>query len=328
MAGSGELARVDASFRAMGTCFELVLYHEDERLLRALINDIQEEVARLEAKLSRFRPTSEVSRLNRLAGKQAVQVDFEMAEILSLALEYYAKTEGAFDITVAPLVREWGFYDRRPHLADAVKLREMLERVGSEKIELDQATRKVRFLHPELEIDLGALGKGYALREVVALVRRLGVKQGLLSFGGSSIYGLGDRPGHSGWTFGFRYDEDPATPPGTVTLRDMAFSMSGSTVRRFRKDGRTYGHVLDPRSGSPVEEVKAVAVVHRDPAIAEILSTACMVRGVNGSEALLRAEKAQAIFALQSPEGPVLREVNFLEVKEEWRDQHTPVEIS
>jgi thiamine biosynthesis lipoprotein len=306
--------RVTSSFRAMGTYFELVLFHEEERLLRSLVNEVREEVERLENKLSRFLPTSEVSRLNRTAGKGPVLIDYEMVEILSLALRYFRKTRGAFDITVAPLVREWGFYDRRPHLAEAARLRELLDRVGADKIELDVEKRQVRFLHPQLEIDLGAMGKGYALREVVTLLRRFGVTRGLLSFGGSSIYGLGDRPGACGWTFGFRYDEDPRIPPGTVNLRDQAFSMSGSTVRRFRQGDRVYGHILDPESGSPVERVQAVAVIHPDAVVAEILSTACMVLGPERSEAVLQEERARAIFAIRMGEEVALREMNFLEV--------------
>ncbi len=310
----GSRSKVDASFPAMGTHFELVLYHEREELLRALLNEIQEEVERLEAKLSRYLPTSEVSRINRLAGKEPVLIDFEMLEILSLALDFHRRSEGAFDITVAPLMREWGFYARSGRLLSPDRLRELLERVGSDKIVLDEAHRTVRFLHPELEIDLGAIGKGYALRQVLELVRQAGVICGLLSFGGSSIYALGDRPGGHGWTFGFRYDNNPDSPPGEVTLRDQAFSMSASTVRNFRWGGKTYGHVLDPSSGNPVEHVQAVAVVHTDPAIAEALSTALMVLGPDRADEILQQERARAIFAIRTPEGVALREINFLEV--------------
>ena len=306
--------KVADSFPAMGTVFEIVLLHENERLLRALLNEVREEVARLEAKLSRFLTTSEVSRINRLAGKGPVLIDFEMLEILDAALDFYRKTSGAFDITVAPLLRRWGLYERRGRAVDAQTLRQLLQDVGSDLIELDRRRRTVAFKRPGVEIDLGAVGKGFAVREVVDLLRSAGVQHGFVSFGGSSIYALGNAPGREGWPFSFRLAPEEQLSPVPISLQDRSLTISGNTVRTVDVADRQIGHVLDPASGEPAESVVAVAVVHESPFVGEMLSTAMMVLGPEKGAEILAQENAGALFAIRAEDGIVLREVKFTEV--------------
>ncbi len=317
VAATGEatrLQRVADSFRAMGTLFEVVLLHEDEGLLHALLNEIHDEVARLEAKLSRFLPTSEVSRINRLAGRGPILVDFEMLEILDAALEYYRKTSGAFDITVAPLLRKWGLYERRGRAVDAQTLRQLLDQVGSDLIELDRRRRTVAFKRPGVEIDLGAVGKGYAVREVVDMLRQAGLQHAFVSFGGSSIFALGSAPGHDGWPFSIRLAPPELLEPVPVTLQNRSLTISGNTVRTVEAGGRSVGHVLNPASGQPAADVVAVAIVHDSPFVGEMLSTAMMVLGPEKGEEILARERAGALFAVRSADGVELRDVNFTEV--------------
>ncbi len=308
------LQKVADSFRAMGTLFEIVLLHEDERLLHAMLNEVHDEVARLEAKLSRFLPTSEVSRINRLAGKGPVLIDFEMLEILDAALEYYRRTAGAFDITVAPLLRKWGLYERKGTAVDAQTLRQLLDQVGSDLIELDRRRRTVAFKRPGVEIDLGAVGKGYAVLQVIEMLRQAGVEHVFVSFGGSSIYALGNAPGREGWPFSIRLVPQRFFNPVPVILQDKSLTISGNTVRTIEVDGRTLGHVLNPASGQPAEDVVAVAVVHKSPFVGEMLSTAMMVLGPERGREVLTRERAGALFAVRSAEGIELRDVNFTEV--------------
>ncbi len=156
----------------------------------------------------------------------------------------------------------------------------MLEVVGYRHVVLDREAGTVRFDRPGVELDLGGIGKGYAVDRVVDLLRRRGVASALVNLGGSSVYGLGAPPGKDAWEIGIQDPTDPAKIALTVRLRDRALSVSGGYERFFEKDGVTYSHIMDPRTGRPVQGVLSVAVLSDRATDGDALDDVLFVQGV------------------------------------------------
>lgn len=282
--------------RAMNTRFELVLHGARETTLRAAGEEALEEIEHLEAQLSLFRPTSEIARLNRDAARAPVKVSPPVFRLLERARALWALSGGAFDPTVGPLMRLWGFRDREPAAPSATALAEARARVGMDKIELDSDHFTVRFKRPGLELDLGAIGKGYAVDSAVQILREAGVTSGLIHGGTSSVYGLGRMPDGRPWKVAVPAPAEASYPenaaPGSAetggpalaefTLEDVSLGVSAVSGRVVQAGGRLQGHVLDPRTGVPVQRARLAAVVLPEALESDALSTALLVLGRAG----------------------------------------------
>lgn len=254
--------RVEVEDEAMGTTFSLTLYGED----RAALNDAAaaafSELHRLDAMLSNYRPESEWSEVNRSAAQRPVRVSPELFRLLTDCLRYSRESAGAFDITVGPLMKIWGFYQGEGRLPRPGAVSGALKIIGYQHVQLDASARTVRFDRPGVELDPGGIGKGYAVDCMVAVLKAHGVRTALVSAGGSSIYGLGAPPETpEGWTIKIRAPEDPHRTEVEVTLRNMSLSTSGSYEKFFRAEGRQYAHIMDPRTGYPAQGTSAVSVL-------------------------------------------------------------------
>jgi thiamine biosynthesis lipoprotein len=186
-----------------------------------------DEVDRLDRLMSHYRPESPLSRVNREAGKGPVAVDPELFALIAESLRWSRESDGAFDVTVGPLMKAWGFFQDEGRVPSAGELAAAREAVGFRHVVLDEEARTVRFDRPGVELDLGGIGKGYALDRVVALLRAHGVASALVNLGGSSVYGLGAPPGKEAWEVGVQDPTAPARTALTVRLRDRALSVSG-----------------------------------------------------------------------------------------------------
>lgn len=284
--------------RAMACRFEVTLSGEDSAFLEAA-RDALAEVERVEARLTVFRETSDLIELNRRAASEAVPVDSEMMSLLGLCQTLSAATEGAFDPTSTPLSRCWGFLMRDGRLPSQLEIEAARARVGIAGVALDCEQGTVRFLREGLELNLGGIGKGYALDRVAASLRGDGVSHALLSAGGSSVRALGGRGA------GFRVDvRSPAreTPLARLWLRQASLGTSGAGVQFVEIEGRRYGHVIDPRTGWPSSGVLSASVIADDAGTADALSTAFLV----GGEQLARryCETHPNVAALITPEHP------------------------
>ena len=260
----------------MACRFEVVLPGEDARHVpaaRAALNIAD----KLEAQLSVFRDTSELSGVNRCAAEKATEVSRPLFALLRRAAEIHADTEGAFDITSTPLSRCWGFLHREGRLPGADAIADALTRVGMRLVTLDDASQTVRFEAPGVELNLGAIGKGYALDVMAKRLRRDGVRHALLSAGASSILAIGDDGG--GWPVHVRPRLMSGARVARLRLRDAAIATSGAGEQFVVVEGQRYGHVLDPRTGWPACGVISATVVTRDAALADALSTAILVEG-------------------------------------------------
>ena len=290
---------VQISRRAMATDFEVFLNasrqgRETEAALRAL-----DRVEELEAQLTVYRPHSEVMDVNRRAADGPVAVEGRLFGILQLAVQLSRETDGAFDLTAGPLSRVWGFYRRAGQLPDAEALQQALARVGYRQLELEDARHTIRFLQRGVEINLNALGKGYALDRCGEVLREAGVQDYLIHGGQSSVLASGSRAGGDvdarGWSVALRHPLKPSQRLAEIWLRDRALGTSGSGVQFFHHQGRRYGHVLDPRTGWPAEGVLSATVLAPTAAVADAVSTACFVMGREGTEPYCRNHPEVAV---------------------------------
>ncbi len=276
------------ALQAMATRFELAL-PEDSPRLRAAGEEALNEISRVENLLSLYKPSSEVAGLNSRAGSEGVRVSAEMFSLLERAVELSRETEGAFDITIAPLVRCWGFMNAEGRRPDAAEIEEARAQVGSHLLVLDSAARRVRFGAPGMMLDFGAFGKGYALDRAVELLREAGVTSALLHGGTSSVHGLGAQADGTGWRIAIEGAprEDAVGPPlAVVELRDESLSVSAVWGKSFASQGRTFGHILDGRTGYPSERAELAAIVLPSGADADALSAALLVDGPAGLPAI------------------------------------------
>src|SRR4051794_28865309 len=177
--------------QAMATRFELALHGENEPALRAAGEEALHEIDQLEAQLSLYQPTSEIARVNARAGREPVRVSPRVFALLHHAMKLSQETGGAFDITIAPLVRCWGFMGGNGRMPTPEEVEQARSSVGVGLIELDAENSTVRFRKEGVMIDLGAIGKGYAIEQAVALLRDAEILSALLHGGTSTVYGLG-----------------------------------------------------------------------------------------------------------------------------------------
>jgi len=269
--------------QAMGTVLELTLVGPDAEALPDAMARLFAEVERLEALLSDWDPASEVGRLNASAGRGPRSVAPEVAELLGRSRALTRLTHGSFDVTVGPLVALWREAGLRAELPTRAALASALRRVGGEGIFVG-ADGSVAL--PEgASVTLGGVAKGYALDRLLPLLHETRIEAALLSFGQSSTWALGAPPGASGWRLLARAPQGGFA--GVLTLRDRALSVSGSFGSFSEIEGRRLGHVLDPRSGEPLEEESEALVVASDATLAEALSKALLVLGAREGIALV-----------------------------------------
>jgi thiamine biosynthesis lipoprotein len=211
--------------------------------------------------LSNYKPSSEWSLVNRQAADSPVHITPEMFQLLAACIEYSRESEGAFDITVGPLMKVWGFYKGSGHLPHRAEVRGALNMIGYQNILLDAANQTVRFAKRGVELDPGGIGKGYAVDRIAQILKDNGVEQALVSGGGSSIYAIGAPPNEKGWKVDIKNPKNPRESVETVYLKDESMSTSGSYEKFFYAEGSLYSHIMDPRTGYPSQGMLSTSVI-------------------------------------------------------------------
>jgi FAD:protein FMN transferase len=271
--------RLQKTFDAMGSTYSILLYGQDPQEMESAIDAAFDEVERLDHLLSNYNPQSEWSRVNREAGKMAVRVSPELFQLVSECLEYSKQSEGAFDISVSPLIKTWGFHGGMGRLPDPVKATAARLRVGYRNIILDPSAQTVHFRNAEMEIDPGGIGKGYTVDRMTEVLRQRSIESSLVAASSSTIYGLGTPPDEPrGWRVTIRHPEHPRDSIAEVFLKNMSLSTSGSSEKFFISNGRVYSHLMDPRTGEPAEG-SLVAVMAPRNIDTEAWTKACFVNG-------------------------------------------------
>jgi FAD:protein FMN transferase len=299
-----EVLRLRQSVSAMGTTFSIALHGRDRALMETAVQAAFDEVRRLDGLLSSYRPDSEWSLVNRDAAHHPVAVSPELFRLISVCLEQSHRTDGAFDITVGPLKRAWGFYRGTGSVPTAEALAAACRHVGHQFVRLDAARRTVRFDHAGVELDPGGVGKGYAVDCLVGILRAHGFDTALVAGSKSSVYGLGAPPADvRGWRADIREPEHPGTCAARVFLNDASLSTSGTGEQCHWSDGKMYSHIVDPRTGWPLQMVAQVSVVTSTAVDGEVWAKACLLNGPRWA-AEHKPEAVRILFCGEDPGQP------------------------
>jgi thiamine biosynthesis lipoprotein len=302
-AGIPALACHEESREVMGCTGTVRACGQDAAELPAIVGAALDEIDRVDRLMSHYRRDSPLSQLNREAANGPVRVEPELLDFLAECLRWSRESEGAFDVTVGPLMKAWGFFRDEGRVPGREELARAVEVVGYHHVVLDREGGTARFDRPGVELDLGGIGKGYAVDRAVSLLCRRGIASALVNLGGSSVYGLGAPPGEKAWEIGIQDPTDPAKTALTVPLRDRALSISGGYQRFFEKDGVTYAHVMDPRTGHPVQGLLGVAVLTATATDGDALDNVFFVQGLEAARAALsRLPPTEAFFFVPSRE--------------------------
>ena len=260
----------------MGTLITVELWHEDAGQAQALITAVMDEMHRIDDLMSTYKPDSELSRVNARAAQEPVVVSRELFDLVIKALAFSEVTNGAFDITYASAGK---YYDYRKGIKPtAAQLAQALPAIDYRHVKVDRAHNSIAFSRPGVRIDLGGIAKGYAVDRSIAILRKAGVGNALVSAGGDTRV-IGERWGRA-WKVGIR---DPRKPDGVVTmipLKNLAISTSGDYERFFIKDGVRYHHILNPDTGKSTHAVHSASIIGSDATTTDALSTSIFVMGV------------------------------------------------
>ncbi len=260
----------------MGSTFEVRLGVTTPGAL-PLAEQALDLIDELEQQLTVYRGDSEISRLNALAADAPVEVEPGLFDLLTRAVALSERTQGAYDVTSGALSEAWGFVRGPKRVPEPAVLADARERTGWRHLTLDPERRTIAFDRPGVVLNLGSIGKGYAIDRAVDLIRAHWWPTSALVHGGwSSLYALGSPPGCFGgrWEIALRNPFDATRPLGRLRLRNRGLGTSGAAFQRFEANGRTYGHILDPRTGAPADGPASVTVLAPTAAEADALSTA------------------------------------------------------
>lgn len=288
----------------MGTKAAVTIYGLPADEAEAAASAGLREMHRLEAILSTWRPDSELSLLNAASGGEPVRVSSEIFELLAESYLFSELTGGAFDVTARPLVRLWGFQREAGDTLAATPSDQEIEaargRVGWRNIVFNMHDSTVT-LTGGVTIDVAGIGKGYAVDRCASVLIEHGVKSALVNLGGN-MYAIGRPPGRKGWAIGIRDPESPREIVGTLLVEDEGVATSADYENFVVIGGRRYGHIIDPRSGRPAEDVLSVTAIAASAAAADALSTGLFVLGFEMGRLVGEAYPSlRAVFAL--PDG-------------------------
>ncbi len=269
----------------MGTVVRVELWHDDVDEGSAAIAVVMDEMRRIDRLMSTYKEESELSRINRLAATEPVDVTPELFALIAKSVEISELTAGAFDITYASAGHLYDF--RRKIKPSEEALEAALPAIDYHHVLLDRDKSRIRYLRPGVRIDLGGIAKGHAVDRSIALLQARGIRQAIVSAGGDSRI-IGDHRGRP-WMVGVRDPQREGQMAAVLPLSDTAISTSGDYERFFEVDGIRYHHIIHPGSGRPASTVRSVTVIGPDSTTMDALSTGIFVMGVRKGLALVES---------------------------------------
>ena len=307
---SDENKKVSKDIFAMDTYMTVTAYGKNAE---NGVNKAVDEINRLETVLSAEKQESDIYKLNE-TGSGTLSTDTK--NIVSKALEINKTTNGAFDISIYPLMVKWGFTTQKYNVPSKNEISKLLKDVDSSKIIFDEKSGNIK-LKENMKIDLGGIAKGYTSNRVMQIFKECGVKSGLVSLGGN-VQALGTKTDGTAWQIAIENPDKSSDYIGVVSVKDKAVITSGGYERYFEKNGKTYHHILDPETGYPAESgLKSVAIVSDDGTLADALSTSLFVMGKEKAVAYWRAHSEEFDAILVEKDGTV-------SVTENIADQFAP----
>lgn len=270
--------------RAMATTFEVVLPAATPNS-HAAAEAALDEIDRLEQQMTVYRDSSEVSILNRLAAERPIGVEAGLFDLFMRCREWHRESRGAFDIAAGSIVKLWNCHRRQGTVPTPEERRAAIASAGMQRVSLDPSERSVRFAAAGLEINLGSVGKGYAVDVVTRLLRRdFGIASGLVHGGHSSVFAMGSESSTGGWQIGLTHPEHTDRRLGFFRLRDRGLGISAITHQYFEHAGRKLGHIIDPRTAWPAESVLTSAVTAPTASEADAMATAFFILGADAAK--------------------------------------------
>ncbi len=287
----------------LGTLVESEASHASLDVARDALRAGFDRIDDVDRLMSVFRADSEISRLGRLAGAESVPVSRDTFRVLGEAREIGVRTRGALDVTIRPLMRLWSGAAEAGRLPSRIELDEAARLVGFGDLALDEPGRTARLRQPGAGLDLGGIAKGYAVDAAVEALSARGVTSGIVNAGGD-LRVLGRTPAGASWRIGLRHPLRPESLLLSLLVEDEGVATSGNYFRYFTVGGRRYGHVLDPRTGTPAETALSATVIAPRAMRADGLATGALVCGVDGALEVLRAAGVEGIVVSASPGRP------------------------
>jgi thiamine biosynthesis lipoprotein len=286
----------------MGLPFRIVLYAPDQATARSAADAAFVRIQQLNNILSDYEAESELSRLARTSGTgQAVTLSDDLWRVLTRAQAMSKRSQGAFDVTVGPLVDLWRKARRLRKLPDPAALAEARKAVGFKHLKLDANRQTARLLAPNMRLDLGGIGKGYAIDEALKVLRARGIDRALVSGGGDLATG-DPPPGKSGWRVEIAPFDSPDAPPARFVLLSRAsLATSGDVFQHVEIDGIRYSHIVDPRTGLGLTDHSLVTVIAPDCTTADSLATAVSVLGPQHGLVLVEDTPNAAVCIVRKP---------------------------
>lgn len=295
----------------MGTFAEVSVYSNDEKTAGKAIEEALDEMERMDRIMSNYKNDSELSQLNRKAAKAPFPCQGELLDVIEQSQYYSELSSGAFDITISPIVALWGFFNEKGHIPSDKEIGKLLPAVSYKNIVINknndpQKPNTVFFKNLSTQIDLGAIGKGYAVDKALEIIKKFGISNACINLGGN-IYVLNTPPGKNAWKIGIQHPRDKNEILGYLELRDEATATSGDYERFFEINGKRYSHIIDPRTGRPVSSTIAVTIVAPTGTQVDALSTSIFVLGPeNGMKLIKNIPDTHAMIAYEGKDGKLM----------------------
>lgn len=287
----------------MDTIVNIKAYGDNEEQVKKAVLSAFAEMKRIERLTDRFAQEgtgevefSDVYRINQAAGEQPVKVNEDVYEMIEMAKTYYELTEGAFDITIGPVMDLWGFGSEEKYIPSDAELQGKMLSVNSDKVILNESEKTVFLQEDGMKIDLGAIAKGYATEKAAAVLLKTGIEHAIINAGGN-IDVIGKKYDGQAWRIGIQDPRNSKNLVGILSLTDEAAVTSGDYQRYFEEDGIRYHHIISPKTGKPSRDTMSITVITKNSAKADVLSTALFVMGPEkGMELVEQLEGVEACF--------------------------------
>ncbi len=302
-AEAGEtLRRYEFAESHMGSEFKIVLYSPDAPTARSASRLAFDRIAELDRSFSDYQPDSELMRLCDKSGGPPVKVSDDLFEILVQSKAMYERSEGAFDVTVGPVVRLWRRARRERKLPSAENLEHAKRLVSSDFMTLDRGTQTVTLAKAGMKLDLGAIAKGYACDAALKVLKERGISRCLVA--GAGDIGVAEPPPDAvGWVVGIAPLENPeSAPERQLLLKNVAVSTSGDTERFVEINGKRYSHIVDPKTGLGKVDRASVTIIAKDGTTADALATAVYGLGPERGLRLVEATEGAAAYIVRATE--------------------------
>jgi FAD:protein FMN transferase len=259
----------------MGTLVEITVSHSDPDVIQTVTTQAFDEMSRIEQLMSTYLPDSEISRINRAAGKEAVPVSPEVEEVIREGIFWSEQSGGVFDITVEPLVQLWDFEGENQIIPSNNTIRKTASLVNYKNIEIKDHT--VRLKRRGMALNVGGLAKGYAVDRAISVLRGR-VSSGIVNAGGD-LFAFGYKSKKTSWNIGLQHPRKPTELLASFAVNNQAIATSGDYQRYFVKDGVRYHHIFDPQTGRPARLMISATVITTEVMDADALATAAFVMG-------------------------------------------------